>query len=90
MRTVHGRFLLRPSRTVNDLVTGVIGRAQHKYGSEGARPGPGHGHALLTPESSQQLAAFMDYVAGKLLLLLPAQGTVGGPRASACPPIPDA
>jgi hypothetical protein len=32
MRTVHGRFLLRPSRTVNDLVVGVIGRAQRKYG----------------------------------------------------------
>jgi hypothetical protein len=32
MRTVHGRFLLRPSRTVNDLNVGVIGRAQGKYG----------------------------------------------------------
>jgi hypothetical protein len=32
VRTVHGRFLLRPSHAVNDLVVGVIGRAQKKYG----------------------------------------------------------
>ena len=27
LRTVHGRFLLRPSPRLNDLVTGVIGLA---------------------------------------------------------------
>jgi putative transposase len=68
MRTVHGRFLLRPSRTVNDLVTGVIGRAQRKYGMQihAIAVLSGHWHALLTPDSSQQLAAFMDYVAGNI------------------------
>ena len=31
MRTVHRWFLLRPGRALNDVVTGVIGRAQRKY-----------------------------------------------------------
>jgi len=31
-RTVHGRLLLRPSADVNDLVIGVLGRAQHLFG----------------------------------------------------------
>jgi hypothetical protein len=68
MRTVHGRFLLRPSRTANDLVAGVIGRAQRKHGMKihGLVVLSGHWHALLTPDSSQQLAAFMDFVAGNI------------------------
>jgi REP element-mobilizing transposase RayT len=68
MRTVHGRFLLRPSRAVNDLVTGVIGRAQRKYGMKvhALTVLSGHWHALLTPDSSHQLAAFVDYVAGNI------------------------
>ena len=32
LRTVHGRFLLRPSRALNELVAGVVGRAQRRYG----------------------------------------------------------
>ena len=68
MRTVHGRFLLRPSRPVNDLVVGVIGRAQRKYGMKihALAVLSGHWHALLSPESPQQLAAFMDFVAGNM------------------------
>lgn len=30
-RTQHGRFLTRPSKQVNDLILGVLGRAQAKY-----------------------------------------------------------
>jgi REP element-mobilizing transposase RayT len=68
MRTVHGRFLLRPSHTVNDLVVGVIGRAQRKYGVKvhALAVLSSHWHALLTPDSAQQLAAFVDYVAGNI------------------------
>jgi REP element-mobilizing transposase RayT len=68
MRTVHGRFLLRPSRSVNDLVVGVVGRAQRKHGMRlhALAVLSGHWHALLTPDSPQHLAAFMDYVAGNI------------------------
>jgi REP element-mobilizing transposase RayT len=68
MRTVHGRFLLRPSKTLNDLVVGVFGRAQRKYGMKihALACLSSHWHALLSPDSPQQLAAFMDYAAGNL------------------------
>ena len=68
LRTVHGRFLLRPSRALNELVVGVVGRAQRRYGMRihALVVLSNHAHALLTPESPQQLAAFMAFVAGNL------------------------
>ena len=30
-RTIHSRFLLRPSPALNDIVVGVLARAQQKY-----------------------------------------------------------
>ena len=30
-RTLHSRFLLRPSQKLKDIVLGVLGRAQRKY-----------------------------------------------------------
>jgi putative transposase len=68
VRTVHGRLLLRPSRRLNELVNGVIGRAQRKYGMKihALAVLSNHAHALLTPDSPQQLAAFMDFLAGNL------------------------
>jgi REP element-mobilizing transposase RayT len=68
LRTVHGRLLLRPSRALNDLVLGVVGRAQRKHGMRihGLVVLSNHAHALLSPDSPQQLAAFMDYLAGNL------------------------
>lgn len=68
MRTVHGRFLLRPGRALNDVVTGVIGRAQRKYGMKihALVVLSNHMHALLSPDSPQQLAAFMNYVASNV------------------------
>jgi REP element-mobilizing transposase RayT len=68
MRTLHGRLLLRPSPRANDLIAGVIGRAQRKYDMRihGLVFLGTHAHLLLSPESPQQLAAFMDYVAGNV------------------------
>lgn len=68
MRTVHGRFLLRPSPRLNDLVAGVVGRAQRKYGMtiHALVVLSNHIHLLLTPDSPQQLAAFMDYLASNV------------------------
>ena len=31
-RTLHGRFLLRPSRDLNEIVLGILGRAVRRYG----------------------------------------------------------
>jgi REP element-mobilizing transposase RayT len=68
MRTLHGRLLLRPSARVNDLIVGVVGRAQRKYDVEihGLVVLSNHTHLLLSVHSPQQLAAFMDYVAGNI------------------------
>ena len=30
-RTLHGRFLLRPSRALNEIVLGILGRATRRY-----------------------------------------------------------
>jgi REP element-mobilizing transposase RayT len=68
VRTVHGRLLLRPGPRLNELVTGVVGRAQRKHGMKihALAVLSNHAHALLSPDSPQQLAAFMDYLAGNL------------------------
>ncbi|HET9766333.1 MAG TPA: transposase [Thermoanaerobaculia bacterium] len=68
LRTLHGRLLLRPSARVNDLVVGVIGRAQRRYEMRihGVVVLSNHAHLLLSPDTPQQLAAFMDYVAGNI------------------------
>src|SRR5262245_54852756 len=68
VRTIHGRLLLRPGRAANALVVGVIGRAQRRYGMRihGLAALSNHFHALLSPDSPQQLAAFMQFVNGNL------------------------
>ena len=68
LRTVQGRFLLRPSPKLNELVTGVIGRGQRKYGMRvhALVVLSNHAHLALSPQSPQQLAAFMGFVAGNI------------------------
>ncbi len=68
LRTVHGRLLLRPGRRLNDLVVGVLGRAQRMYGMRihALAVLSNHAHLLVSPESPQQLARFMEYVAGNI------------------------
>jgi REP element-mobilizing transposase RayT len=68
LRTVHGRFLLCPGRRLNDIVVGVLGRAQRKYGMtiHALVVLSNHVHLLVTPQSAQQQARFMEYVAGNI------------------------
>jgi REP element-mobilizing transposase RayT len=68
LRPVQGRFLLRPSTHVNDVIAGVLGRAQRTYLMEIHAVAflSNHAHLLLSPDSPQQLAAFMSYVAGNV------------------------
>ncbi len=67
-RTIQGRFLLRPSPELNEIVIGVLGRAQRLF----ALPIfafqflSDHYHLLTWPADAQQLAGFMEYFTGNL------------------------
>jgi REP element-mobilizing transposase RayT len=67
-RTLHGRFLLRPSRDLNEIVLGILGRAARRY-----RVAicafiylSNHCHLLLRPREARELARFMGFVNGNL------------------------
>lgn len=67
-RTVHGRLLLRPSAEINDVIIGVLGRAQRRYAMtlHAAVFLSNHFHLLASPDSPQQLARFMEFLDGNL------------------------
>ena len=67
-RTIHSRFLLRPSRRLNPIVVGVLARAKRRYCVElsGFCCLSNHFHVLVRVEDSRQLARFMGYVCSKL------------------------
>jgi len=63
-RTIQGRLLLKPSPELNDLIIGVIGKAQHDYGMvlHGFVIVSNHAHFYARPSSAQQLARFMQFL----------------------------
>ncbi len=63
VRTVHGRFLLRPSPKLNDRIVGVLAKAQAATGMKICAfiYLSNHAHLLLRPEDAEQLARFMAY-----------------------------
>ena len=67
-RTIQGRFLLRPSRELNDLLIGILGRAQRLYGVElhACSVLSNHYHLLISVKSAVQMARFMAYFQGNL------------------------
>jgi REP element-mobilizing transposase RayT len=67
-RTQHGRFLMRPSKVVNDLVLGVLGRAQAKYdvALHAFTFQSNHNHILATMRTAKQMARFMGFLNGNL------------------------
>jgi REP element-mobilizing transposase RayT len=67
-RTIHGRFLLRPSRDLNEIVIGILGRAQLRYDVRLCAFIflSNHSHLLTQPADALELAGFMDYVNGNL------------------------
>ncbi len=66
LRTLHGRYLLRPDPRgrINELVLGVVGRAQRLYQMplSGISVMSSHMHLLAVPEDADQLASFMGHV----------------------------
>ncbi len=67
-RTVQGRFLLRPSKELNSIILGVLGRAQRLYAIEihAFVVLSNHYHMLVSVDTAQQLSAFMTYFNGNL------------------------
>jgi REP element-mobilizing transposase RayT len=67
-RTIQGRFLLRPSQQLNDIVLGVLGRAQERHPLEIVCFSflSSHFHLLLRVPDAQCLSQFMGYFSGNL------------------------
>jgi REP element-mobilizing transposase RayT len=67
-RTMQGRMLLRPSQALNDIVLGVLGRAQRRFGMEliAVTVLSNHVHLLARPGSVVRMSDFMEYVLSKL------------------------
>ena len=63
-RTVHGRYLMRPSPKVNDLILGVLGRAQRKYDVTlyAFVFLSNHFHLMSRSDSVEQTAYFTGYL----------------------------
>jgi REP element-mobilizing transposase RayT len=67
-RTIHSRFLLCPGPVLNEIVIGVLGRAQRKYPPRvcGYILASNHLHLLLHVDDAHQLSTFMRYVNSNL------------------------
>jgi REP element-mobilizing transposase RayT len=67
-RTVQSRFLLRPSREVNDLIVGILGRAQSLFPVRihAFVVLSNHWHGLLSVDDARQLASFLAFVNGNI------------------------
>ncbi len=67
-RTIHSRFLLCPGPVLNEIVVGVLGRAQRKYPTRicGYILASNHLHLILDVEDAHQLCCFMRYVNSNL------------------------
>ena len=67
-RTIQGRFLLRPSRDLNEIVLGILGRAARRYQVKLCLFVylSNHCHLLVRAANARQLARFMGFVNGNL------------------------
>jgi putative transposase len=63
-RTLQSRFLLRPGGDLDEIIVGVLGRAQRLYQVRccGYMCASNHYHFLLDVDNARQLARFMGYV----------------------------
>jgi REP element-mobilizing transposase RayT len=67
-RCFQQRHLLRPSPTVNQIVAGILARAQHRTGVEvvGVTVLSNHMHQLVWGQDSRQIAEYMHYCDGNI------------------------
>ena len=63
-RTLQGRLLLKPSPELNELILGIVGKAQALYGMaiHAFAFLSTHAHFLLSPTDAGQLAVFMQFI----------------------------
>jgi REP element-mobilizing transposase RayT len=68
IRTIQGRFLLRPSKKLNEIVLGVLGRALSRYKVDLHLivVASNHIHLIVTVEDPQNLIRFMQYFNGNV------------------------
>jgi len=68
LRTIQSRLLLRPGPAVNEIILGVLGRAQRLYGVRCCSVVflGNHFHCLLQVDDALQLSRFMQHVDGNL------------------------
>ena len=68
LRVIHGRFLLRPSDDLNEIVLGILGRAQEACGIRlhAFIFMSNHYHLILTVPNAKALAKFECYLNGNL------------------------
>ncbi|HKI04671.1 MAG TPA: transposase, partial [Thermoanaerobaculia bacterium] len=67
-RTVHGRYLLCPSRNLNEIVVGILARAKRMFEMKICSLifTSNHYHMMLWVQDAEQLANFMGYVNSNL------------------------
>lgn len=67
-RTIHGRFLLKPSTRLNQIIAGLLARAQRLYPVDihGYVFLSNHFHLLVSVPHAERLAQFMGYLNGNL------------------------
>jgi REP element-mobilizing transposase RayT len=67
-RTLQGRFLLRPSRRLNEIIVGILARAKRMYEVELCALifTANHYHLLTWVPNAKVLASFMNYVNSNL------------------------
>jgi REP element-mobilizing transposase RayT len=67
-RTIHGRLLLLPSQQLDEIVVGILARAQRTFQVRccGYCFLANHYHLLLDVDSARQLSKFMGYVNSNL------------------------
>lgn len=65
---MQARYLLRPSRDLNEILTGALARAAHRYPVKviAFHALSNHLHLLVVPEDARALSAFMGFFAGNL------------------------
>jgi REP element-mobilizing transposase RayT len=65
IRTIQGRFLLRPSKKLNDLILGVIGRALWMYPGiriYAIKVASNHIHLIISSPDVRTLRKFMNHI----------------------------
>ncbi|HEX6904803.1 MAG TPA: transposase, partial [Thermoanaerobaculia bacterium] len=67
-RTIHGRFLFTPSPELNDVIVGVLARAQRLHPVDICSPVfmSNHMHLLLRVPNAKRLSDFMQYASSNL------------------------